>query len=335
MSQRPVPIHDRLAALDPVRAVRQTRLIAALNARRLGDRTLAARLALARDRRAASAWIRFRAGTGQVAIAPLLVGGELVRLSDAGRAPDIAVAARLLGEIEPLVVALEYALSVDLHPEGLTAAVPDDAILLRLDASGHGQAIGHRLIVAVPATGEVTASALPAADSALFAALRVRWTATIDTPPIPAAHLRTIVAGDLYLLGLAPLVARITLPGHRRPATGRLEPTKGSLTLQDDIVPVSAGPIAADAAVLAAPIDWTQVKVPATIEVDGGLLSARELAALAPGSVLPVPRTGGTLPVRVLAGGTAIGAGELVAVGDGFGVLFTSTQGSAGDDDAG
>jgi flagellar motor switch/type III secretory pathway protein FliN len=73
------------------------------------------------------------------------------------------------------------------------------------------------------------------------------------------------------------------------------------------------------------------MKVPATIEIEGGLLSARDVAGLAPGSVLPVPRTGGTLPVRVVAGGTVIGAGELVAVGDGFGVLFTSISGDAAD----
>lgn len=332
MSQRPSPIHDRLPALDEHLAERQTRLIAALNARQLGDQTLAARVALARDRRAASAWIAFRAGARQVAIAPLLVEGELVRLT-AGGSPDPAVAARLLAAIEPLVATLEAALGEDLHPERLALEAPDDALLLRLDASSPGHAIHHRLIVAVPPDGEVAAPALPAADTALLTRLRARWTATIDTPPIPASHLGTIEVGDLYLLGLTPLVARIALPGHRSAVHGRLEPMKGSMTLQDEIVPAPADlPAAPDGAVPGESVDWDQMKVPATIEIEGGLLSARDVGALAPGSVLPVPRTGGTLAVRVVAGGTVIGAGELVAVGDGFGVLFTSAGGQAAAD---
>jgi type III secretion protein Q len=330
MSQQTLPLHDRLPALDQARALRQTRLIAALNARQLGDQTLAARLALARDRRAASAWVSFRAGQRRVAIAPLLVDGELVRLTGAGGGPDAALAARLLAAIEPLVVALESALGADLHPEGLATDPPEEAILLRLDASCPRHAIRHRLIVAVPGEGEVAAPALPAADNALLATLRARWTATIDTPSIPTSHLGTIGTGDLYLLGLTPLVARIVLPGHRGIVRGRLEPTQGSMTLQDQIVPSSADVSEPPQSTGSGAMDWEQMKVPATIEIEGGLLSARDVAGLAPGSVLPVPRTGGTLPVRVVAGGTVIGAGELVAVGDGFGVLFTSVTGDSG-----
>lgn len=322
MSQQTLPLHDRLPALDQARALRQTRLIAALNARQLGDQTLAARLALARDRRAASAWVSFRAGQRRVAIAPLLVDGELVRLTGAGGGPDAAVAARLLAAIEPLVVALESALGADLHPEGLATDPPDEAILLRLDASCPRHAIRHRLIVAVPGDGEVASPTLPAVESALLASLRAPWTAAIDAPPLPTSHLGTVAVGDLYLLGLTPLVARIVLPGHRGAVRGRLEPIKGSMTLQDEIVPAPAD--RTESAATAPAVDWEQMKVPATIEIEGGLLSARDVAGLAPGSVLPVPRTGGTLPVRVVAGGTVIGAGELVAVGDGFGVLFTS-----------
>lgn len=322
MTHPPVALRDRLPALDRARAERQTRLIAALNARQLGEHTLAARLALARDRRAASAWIAFRAGTRQVAIAPLLVDGELVRLTGAGGDPDPAVAGRLLAAIEPLTVALETALGADLHPEGLVAEPPEDALLLRLDASCSRHAIRHRLIVAVPPTGEIAAPTLPPADPALLTTLRARWTATVDAPPFPARHLGTIAKGDLYLLGTTPLVARIALPGHRGSVHGRLEPMKGSMTLQDEIVPAPADlPTVGDAA---GAVDWDRMRVPATVEIDGGMLSARDVAGLAPGSVLPVPRTGGSLTVRVVAGGAVIGGGELVAVGDGFGVLFTS-----------
>lgn len=329
-----LPLRDRLPSLDAALAVRQTRLIAALNARRLGDGTLAARIAVAHDRRAASGWVSFRAGAGRVAIAPLLVDGELVRLAGPGAGLDPAVAAQLLAALEPVLVALESTLGVDLHPEQLIADAPTEALLLRLEVTCPPHTIRHRLIVAVPREGEVAAPALPAVESALPTTLRARWTASVDIPPLPAAYLRTIGIGDLYLLGLAPLVARIVLPGHRSAVSGRLEPKKGSMTLQDEIVPASPASAAepspehGSSTGDGAP-DWSLVKVPATIEIEGGMLSARDVAGLAPGSVLPVPRTGGTLTVRVVAGGMAIGVGELVAVGDGFGVLFTAVPSDA------
>ena len=339
MSGQIAPLRDRLPAIDQIRAERQTRLIAALNARRIGNQTLAARLALARDRRAAASWIKFRAGQRTVTIAPLLVDGELVRLSGAGGGPDAAMAARLLTGIEPLVVALESALGADLHPEGLAEEAPADAILLRLDAACARHTIRHRLIVAVPADGEIAGDDLPPAESALLTKLRAHWSAAIDTPSIPVARLGTIAPGDLYLLGMAPLVARISIPGRHGTVRGRLEPSKGSMTLQEDTLPASAATTAiveAPEAVVEAeapPVDWEAMKVPATIEIEGGLLSARDVAGLAAGSVLPVPQTGGTLHVRVVAGGAVIGSGELVAVGDGFGVLFTSVvSGEAADD---
>lgn len=339
MTQHPArvhaPLHGRLPALGQARAERQTQLIAALHARRLGEQTLSARLALARDRRAASGWIRFQAGGQPVTIAPLLVDGELVRLSGVGGGPDPAIAARLLSAIEPLVVALESVLGADLHPEGLATESPEEAILLRLDATCARHTIRHRLIVAMPAEGKVASLALPAADTALLTSLRARWTATLDTPAIPASHIGTIRPGDLYLLGSTPLVARISIPGRRGVFHGGLEPMKGSLRLQQEIVPAPADQAVAEPAASpdGAPIDWEAMKVPATIEIDGGLLSARDVAGLAAGSVLQVPQTGGTLPCRVLAGGTVIGAGQLVAVGDGFGVLFTSAAGDPASTD--
>ena len=92
------------------------------------------------------------------------------------------------------------------------------------------------------------------------------------------------------------------------------------MTLQEDLVPApDADPSPAAAS---APPEWDALSVPACIEIDGGLLSAQDVAGLAAGSVLPLPQTGGTLRVRVVAGGATIGSGELVAVGEGFGVLF-------------
>ena len=97
------------------------------------------------------------------------------------------------------------------------------------------------------------------------------------------------------------------------------------MTLQEDIVP--AFPASADDT---PPQDWEAMTLPVRVEVDGGLLSARDIAGLAAGSVLPVPQAGGTLRVRVYAGDTSIGGGELVAVGDGFGVLLDHVAGAEG-----
>ncbi|WP_174525853.1 FliM/FliN family flagellar motor switch protein, partial [Sphingomonas adhaesiva] len=155
---------------------------------------------------------------------------------------------------------------------------------------------------------------------ALVNTLRARWRATIPAPAIPAARRGTIGRGDLLLLGIGPLIARLSIPGRDTDVAARLEPSKGSMTLQEDLVPApDADPSPAAAS---APPEWDALSVPACIEIDGGLLSAQDVAGLAAGSVLPLPQTGGTLRVRVVAGGATIGSGELVAVGEGFGVLF-------------
>ncbi|KQT35012.1 hypothetical protein ASG29_02440 [Sphingomonas sp. Leaf412] len=333
--ERPMPLRDRLRALDAGRADRQTQLIAALNARRAGDLSLTARVAFARDQRAAGAWIGFAAGRRQVFVAPLLVDGELMRLSGGDGVPDPALAARLLPSIEPLLAALESAVGDDLRPATLVTAVPGDFIQLRLDAACSRHTIRHRLLVALPADGDVAESPLPPAPPALLSTLRTRWTAAFPAPALSAARIATIGHGDLLLLGIGPLSARITISGRDMPFVGRIEPSKGSMTLQEDLVP-PPGPSPHDADPVPAadaPKDWEAMTMPTRIEIDGGLLSARDIAGLAAGSVLPVPQTGGTLRVRVIAGDTPIGGGELVAVGEGFGVLFDRIGTSAGAGD--
>lgn len=325
MAQRPSPLRDRLRAIDAGEADRQTRLIAALNARASGDLTLTARVAFARDQRAAGAWIGFDTGGQSIYVAPLLVDGELVRLSGGDGVPDPAIAARLLPTVEPLVAAIESALGADLRPSALVPEIPRDLILLRLDASCARHTIRHRLLVALPRDGEVIASPAPAAAPALLAALRVRWTAQIDGPVIARTRISSIGRGDLLLLGVGALRTRIIIPGRDAPVAGRLNLSKGSMTLQEEIVPVPSSDIPASGDV---PPDWEAMTLTTTVEIEGGLLSARDIAALAPGSVLPVPQSGGTLRVRVSAGGATIGGGELVAVGDGFGVLLDHVPGT-------
>ena len=325
MAQRPSPLRDRLRAIDAGEADRQTRLIAALNARASGELTLGARVAFARDQRAAGAWIGFDTGGQSVFVAPLLVDGELVRLSAGDGVPDPAIAARLLPTIEPLIAAIESALGADLRPSALVPGIPRDFILLRLDASCSRHTIRHRLLVALPREGEVIASPAPAAAPALLSALRARWTAQIDGPSIAGTRIRSIGRGDLLLLGVGALRARIIIPGRDAPLAGWLDLSKGSMTLQEDIVPTPASEIPANGA---PPPDWEAMTLPTIVEIEGGLLSARDIAGLAPGSVLPVPQSGGTLRVRVSAGGTTIGDGELVAVGEGFGVLLDHVPGA-------
>lgn len=330
MSQGPAPLRDRLRSIDAPRAKRQTRLIAALNQRAIEGATLTARVAFERDRRAAAAWIRFRAGDAPVLLAPLLVDGALVRLSLGPDGPDAAVAAALLARIEPLVVAIEQALGRDLYPEGLETGVVPDAILLRIDAGAEGGSIRHRLIVAFPPEGQVVAPVLPRAIPGLLGALRVRWRATLAGPPLRATRIATIRVGDMLLLGLRPLLAQITFPGRIGQLPGRLDLIRGIMTLQNE---PADNPASERAAAQDTPdsIDWEGLKVSTVIEIDGGTVSAGDVAALGGGSVLPLPSSGaGTLSVRVVAGGAVIGTGELVAIGDGFGVLFTSVT-SGGD----
>jgi type III secretion protein Q len=325
MSRHHAPLRDRLRSIDAARAERQTQLIAALTARAVDDDTLTARVAFERDRRAAAAWIRFRADGAPVYLAPLLVDGALARLARGHDGPDPAVAAALLARIEPLIVALETALGAELYPDGLDTSDPADSILLRIDAHGAAGAVRHRLLVAFPPDGPVATPVLPPVVPSALGALRWRWTATLDGPPLRATRVATIRAGDMMLLGLRPLTARVKLPGRAPTAAGRIDLIRGNMTLQNDIVEDPAAgrePIAP--ATETTSIDWDELRVPTVIEIDGAMVSASEVAALGGGSVLPLPVGNGTLAVRVIAGGTLIGSGELVAVGEGFGILFTS-----------
>lgn len=325
MSRHHIPLRDRLRSLDAARAERQTQLIAALTARAVDDTTLTARVAFERDRRAAAAWIRFRADGAPVHLAPLLVDGALARLARGHEGPDPAVAAALLARIEPLVVALEAALGAELFPDGVDTTDPADSILLRIDAHGPGGVIRHRLLVAFAPDGPVATPVLPPVVPATLGALRWRWTATLNGPQLRAPRVGTIRVGDMMLLGLRPLSAQVRLPGRSRRVTGRIDLIRGTMTLQNDIVEdPAAGREPVMPAADGAPIDWDDLRVPTVVEIDGAMVSASEVAALGGGSVLPLPSGSSTLAVRVVAGGTVIGTGELVAVGEGFGVLFTS-----------
>lgn len=342
MSTRPTSLRSGLRSIEPTRARLQTMLISALNQRRIEDMRTSARLAPARDRAAAAAWIQFVTDRGPVSVAPLLVDGALVRITTAQGQPDGASAAATLARIEPLVAALEAVLGAALHPDGLVNDPGEEQLLIRLDADGADGAMRHRLLIAVSPSMDADPIATPQMLSGALAGLRLRWTARLAAPSIPAPRLETLARGDLILLGTGPHVARLTLPGRNDRPTGRIEPPAGHIILtqdpheRDDIVTdPTAETTNAKTSFVEAPSggspDWSGVRVPATIEFDGGGFTATELATLGKGSVLPLPSTGGTIAVRVIAGEKVVAEGELVAVGEGYGVLVTSTRGQQED----
>lgn len=325
----PSPLRARLRAIPPERARLQTALIAALNSREVDGLSTTARLASARDRRAARAWIDFKTDGGRVAVAPLLVEGGLAQLTRGGAGPDAAAAAALLEQVEGLIAAVETALGTELQPSGLSETVDEGAsVLLRLDGSAAQAGIRHRLIVAVPTAMEAAPLPLPTRMPGVVSRLRPRWSARIPGPAIPAERAARIGKGDLILLGPAPLVAKLSLPGRNDFPHARVlwaerqlavEATTGETVLDGTGNQAGTEP------------DWTAVSLPSVIELDGAGLTAAELAGIGKGSVLPLPAQGGTLAVRVRIGDTLFATGELVAVGEGFGVLVTGLLDSGAD----
>ena len=342
MSSRPTSLRSALRSIEPDRARLQTMLISALNQRRIEDLRTSARLAPARDRAAATGWIQFVTDRGPVSIAPLLVDGALARTTTAQGQPDGAGAAATLARIEPLVAALEAVLGAALHPDGLVVDPGEEQVLIRLDADGSDGAMRHRLLIAMPSTLDATPIAVPPMLTGALAGLRLRWTARLPAPAIPAPRLAALARGDLILLGTGPHLARLALPGRNDRPTGRIDLAAGHILLtqdpheRDDIVTdPTAETTETEAKFVEAPSgkapDWGGVRVPAVIEFDGGGFTAAELATLGRGSVLPLPAQGGTIAVRVIAGEKVVAEGELVTVGEGFGVLVTATRGQAED----
>lgn len=330
MNAPTAPLRTNLRTIDQDRARLQTALISALNRRLVAGLQTSARVAPERDRRAAIAWIQFRAGEHPVRIAPLLVDGTLAHLSGP-EGPDAAAAAATLARIEPLVAALELALGKELQPAGLDTDFSGDPILLRVDGNGGG-AIRHRLLVAVPPELDVEPLALPGIAPEAVAGLRLRWTARISGPAISPQVLNTLAPGDLVLLGTGSLVARLSLPNRNDAPRARLALIEGTFIVEDeadqgardsgpDAVPQSDGNR-----------EWEDQPVPIVIEIAGGGMTAAELATLGKGSVIPLPARGGALGVELVAAGDRVAQGELVALGEGYGVLITRvTTDQAGD----
>lgn len=331
------PLRGRLRAIEPAAASRQTRILAALQNRRAGDLHLSALLASERDRLAAAAWIRFDTPDGPVWLAPLLVDGEMVRLTSPGpdRSPDAAAAAATLAPLEPLVAALERALGHALTPDTVAARpdmgegdTPRRGTLIRLDAARSGSPAIHRIVLALPDDVRLAAEALPPAAAIRLRPERAAMPLRLLGPVVKASRFATIAPGDMLLLGTGPLLAQLSA---QRASTRRCEIDlkRGSLTVhegaevRDAAQDASTGLSGSGASGSGG--NGAELRVATVIEIDGGTMSADEATSLAPGSVVSLPSgAGGTLAVRVTAGGQLVGEGELVAVGQGFGVLFTS-----------
>ena len=325
-------LRDRLPAIAPRRAERQSALIAALNKRSIDGFTTEAGTADADEAAGASGWIGLESPDGlRLALAPVLGGGTIPALHAVGGGLDAAAAAVALAEVEPLVAALERVLGVPLQPVTLepsrTALDADDTVL-RFDAL-QGGVLVHRVLVAVPGAMPLRLLAPLPLATAPDAAIKLAWSARVASPDVPAASLDRLARGDLLLLGPGPLLARLSLPavgpgggtGGGRQLLARLDMPGGSLVVEQQMdepaVDSSTPPQPAN--------DYNGATVATHVEIAGAGLTLEQIATLGIGSVVPVTgAAGGTLAVRVVAGERAVATGELIVVGDGFGVLVTS-----------
>lgn len=311
----PLPANDRRPAIDSTQSSLQSRLVAALDRRRVGEFTTHATAA---DSGQSSAWIAFDAsGPSRCHIAPILADGAIAHVTDAAGRPDAAAAALVLGPIEPLIAAIELVLGHALLPTAVVDAPSPGATVVRIDAIADGHP-RHRVLLAV-AGGEAIASAadLPL-DQRALPEIAPAWSATMAGPMLRGASLAGMSDGDLLLLGIAPCLVTLRPSDGAAKLIGVLDVAAGTVTIEqvlgrDEAIDTERATSVADGADIATSIEFAC----------GGLTTER-LAALDVGSVVPLPGAGGgVLPVTVHAGGSLVARGQLVAIGDGHGVLLT------------
>lgn len=276
---RPGPDVPRIG---PMRAVRQTALLAALR----GAGADAAP-GLARE---ASGWVACADG---IMVAPLVADRRRLGLCADDGAPDAVLAVAALAEIEPLLGLVEAAIGAELLPAGLAAVAPEGMVL----AVESG---GARLLLAVADAAVLAPVARPAAIGGIMACWHLAWRG-------PRLRRRP-GRGDL-LLGLGDAVVRLgNWQAPARVAGGEIGMTGGWRMAMDDDQPGG--------------LDPAQLELAVSVRIEGNPIAVAELARLGAGAVLPLPGVPGQVAVTVLAGGVAIGNGTLVAIGDGHGVLF-------------
>lgn len=233
--------------------------------------------------------------------------GTCYRPGGAALHPErIAEAAAALDAAEPLLVALEQVLGVQLEPDDLGTASDDPALHLGLRREGLAAAL--LLPCAHPERANWIADAEALTPPASRLPLLVRL--LLLGPRLGIAEAGNLAPGDLVLIGARP-PATLEAPHFRQ--AGQVDLSTGSFTPHPDGAPMESS----DAA--PSPRDFA---VPLTVRLPERLTSAAALADLRPGVALPLGPIAEGMAVELLVAGSPIARGELVQLGDRFAVLI-------------
>ncbi|MGN7997531.1 FliM/FliN family flagellar motor C-terminal domain-containing protein [Sphingomonas sp. 22176] len=235
--------------------------------------------------------------------------GSLFRPGGAVLHPErIAEAAAALDDAEPLLLALEQALGLQLEPDDLGSVADDDALHFVLSREGLDAAL------LLPCGHPHAANWRAEADglTPLAARLPVLAHLLVQGPRLGIAEAGDLAPGDLVLVGARP---RATLEAPHFGRAGQLDLAAGSFTPHPDGAPMDSS----DAA--PSPRDFA---VPLTLRLPEQRVSAAALADLRPGVALPLGPISEGMAVELLVAGSPIARGELVQLGDRFAVLIES-----------
>lgn len=220
----------------------------------------------------------------------------------------IVEAAAALDDAEPMLLALEQVLGLQLEPEDLGSASDDAALHLALRREGLDVAL------LLPCDHPHAANWRAEADALTPLAERLPVLAhlLVQGPRLGIAEAGELASGDLVLVGARP---RATLEAPHFRQAGQFDLAAGSFTPHPDGAPMDSS----DAA--PSPRDFA---VPLTLRLPEQRVSAAALADLRPGVALPLgPITEG-MAVELLVASSPLARGELVQLGDRFAVLIES-----------
>jgi hypothetical protein len=210
-----------LPRIEPAEAQLRTDLLGALNGIEVQGTLLTATIGAEPPR---LSWFACQGGP---AFAIERLAGEPVRLGPA----DGVRAAECLELAEPVLQAIEWALHLELEPESLGEAMPGgDPLWLHVDARA-GIATRDRIVLAIPRSLNLIATAAPLAPR-LLDEVPFPAQVTLTGPRLSPIDAAELAAGDLLLLGETPLSATIRFL-DRPPVAGFYEPTARRFTPLD------------------------------------------------------------------------------------------------------
>ncbi|NLS25182.1 hypothetical protein S2M10_01450 [Sphingomonas sp. S2M10] len=220
----------------------------------------------------------------------------------------IVEAAAALDDAEPMLLALEQVLGLQLEPEDLGSASDDAALHLALRREGLDVAL------LLPCDHPHAANWRAEADALTPFAERLPVLAhlLVQGPRLGIAEAGDLASGDLVLIGARP---RTTLEAPHFRQAGQFDLAAGSFTPHPDGAPMESS----DAA--PSPRDFA---VPLTLRLPEQRVSAAALAELRPGVALPLGHVSEGMAVELLVAGSPLARGELVQLGDRFAVLIES-----------